>query len=273
MAEEVDPLNLRERVRVPQVWLSGSLAAARRLARREVLESCDGDAGYIHDGDPDLLKPLAIPAIDPTLMDQAIEALERRDVEGFLSSASGNEFGIDLLAANVPLLKELGIYERGLLSALIGSRTNNYLHQNVIPWLIEKSDRTKLRAAGDPLPGAGPFKLYRGVAGRGRARHVRGLSWTASFDCAAWFARRYSLPNPTVLRVHIDEDHVLAYLTGRGEQEFVVALPPSKRPAIDKRDSTELDTAAERWAAKMREDREERLKKAKTRLIQNEHQA
>jgi hypothetical protein len=70
MAEEVAPLNLRERVRVPQVWLSGSLAAARRLARREVLESCDGDAGSIHDGDPDLLKPLAIPAIDPTLMDE-----------------------------------------------------------------------------------------------------------------------------------------------------------------------------------------------------------
>jgi hypothetical protein len=259
MAEEVDPLNLRERVRVPHVWLSGWLAAARRLAEREVPESCDGDASSLHNRDPALLKPLAVPAINPTLMDQAIEALVRRDVEGFLSSATGNEFGIDLLAANVPLLKELGIYERGLLYALIGTRTNNYLHQNVIPRLIDESDRTMLRMTGDPLPGAGPFRLYRGVAGHGRARHVRGLSWTASFDCAAWFARRYSLP--------------LAYLTGRGEQEFVVALPPGKRVAVHTRDSDEIEMAANQWADKMRKGREERLKKAKTHLMQNEHQA
>jgi hypothetical protein len=271
MAEETDPLSFRERVRVPQVWLSGWLAAARRLARCEVPESGDDDAGSVHD--PALLKPLAVPAINPTLMHHAIDSLERRDVEGFLSTATGNEFGIDLLAANVPLLKELGIYERGLLFALIGSRTNNYLQQNVIPWLIEESDRTKLRMAGDPLPGPGPFRLYRGVAGRGRARHLRGLSWTASFDCAAWFARRYSLPNPTVLRVDIDADDVLAYLTRRGEQEFVVALPPSKRPAVNTRDGTEIDTAADRWAAKMHKDREERLKKAKSRLMQNDHPA
>lgn len=63
---------------------------------------------------------------------------------------------------------------------------------------------------------------------------------------------------------------VLAYLTRRGERELIVALPPSKRPAVNTRDGTEIDTAADRWAAKMHKDREERLKKAKSRLMQDD---
>ena len=122
-------MTLRDRVRVPNVRLSGLQAAARRVSRG---------------GAPE---PLAIRVIEPILMDQAIAALERGDVEGFLSSAQGNEFWIDLLAANVPLLKELGLYERGLLSALIMSRTNNYAHRHTIPLLIAHAERARLRAA------------------------------------------------------------------------------------------------------------------------------
>lgn len=56
---------------------------------------------------------------------------------------------------------------------------------------------------------------------------------------------------------------MLAYLTGRGEEEFVIALPPGKRPAIQTRDRAEIEMAANRWAAKMREERENRFKTLK----------
>jgi hypothetical protein len=65
----------------------------------------------------------------------------------------------------VPLLKELDLYERGLLDALIASRTNNYVHRDKIPLLIEHADRAKLLAAGDPLPGPGPFAQASAVVG------------------------------------------------------------------------------------------------------------
>ncbi len=107
--------------------------------------------------------------------------------------------------------------------------------------MLDLADRKKLRNAGDALPGNGPFTLYRGVAGVGRARHVRGLSWTASLPDAKWFATRYALgfqspfaclENPAVYRVVVPADDVLAYLTDREEQEFIVLLPTSKRPKL-----------------------------------------
>lgn len=89
------------------------------------------------------------------------------------------------------------------------------------------------------------------------------MSWTASFDCAAWFAPRYPLPAPVVLRV---ETEASSYLTGRGEQEFIVDLSLGQRPAIHTRDSAEIQTAADRWAAKIRKEREDKLQKLRARL-------
>src|SRR5262245_16723139 len=92
--------------------------------------------------------------------------------------------------------------------------------------MFQIADVKQLRAARDPLPSKGPFVIYRGVAGRGRARCIRGLSWTASLKCAAWFASRFSgLPDPAVYRVTVNEASVLAYLNCRNEQEFIVVLP------------------------------------------------
>lgn len=239
-------MTLRDRLRVPTVRVSGWRAAARRLSQGAAPELHGGNLSSVHASHPALFKPLTIPLFEPILMDQAIAALERRDVEGFLATACGNEYCIDLLAANLRLLNELEVYERGLLSALVASRTNNYVHRKTIPWLIAHADRTRLRAAGDPLPGSEPFRLYRGVAGRGSARHIRGISWTASPDCAAWFARRYHLPAPAVLRIEVEARHVLAYVASRGEQEFVIALPPGKRVVVHTCDSGEIEMAAPR---------------------------
>lgn len=186
--------------------------------------------------DPSLLKPLAIPVITSALLDQAVEGLEQKNVLRFPGYANGNEYWLDLLAANVSLLKELDLYERGLLDALIASRTNNYVHRDKIPLLIEHADRAKLLAAGAPLPGPGPFLLYRGVAGRGSARRVRGLSWTASLDRARFFARRYpELLDPAVFRVTVSAEHVLAYTNERQKEEFPVILPKRTRPVLHER--------------------------------------
>ena len=98
------------------------------------------------------------------------------------------------------------------------------------------ADSERLRACGDPLPGHGPFTIFRGVAGRGSARRVRGLSWTGSQERAEWFAQRLAriLPNPAVFKVTVSEADVIAYVhsgkQGRGEEEFIVLLPQSSRP-------------------------------------------
>jgi hypothetical protein len=95
--------------------------------------------------------------------------------------------------------------------------------------MFTRADRTKLRAAGDPLPGAGPFTVYRGVAGRGPARRVRGLSWTDDVEKAAWFAQRLpGLSDPAIYRVIVEGNEVFACNFGRGEREFIVY--PKRRP-------------------------------------------
>jgi len=156
----------------------------------------------------------------------AREAINAGDAE-FLSYAS-NMDSFHLVFYNQDHLIARGIFEAALLYAVTMPRVNNH---HVPPWalacLFRRADRNRLRAAGDPLPGPGPFTLYRGVAGRGAARRVRGYSWTASFEKAKWFAQRLAsiLADPTVFRVEAPESWVLAYDNGGNEQEFLLDLP------------------------------------------------
>lgn len=174
--------------------------------------------------------------LDPILANlrgRAAAALDAGDVDGFLGLAS-NEHRLALVAYNQSVLQG-GLYERALLGAFIETRTNNAgWSVPALRDLFATADRERLRAAGDPLPGAGPFTVYRGVAGRGRARRVRGLSWTTSQERAQWFAARFAalaLADPAVYQVVIIEGDVLAYVNDRQEEEFVILLPPSARPA------------------------------------------
>lgn len=170
--------------------------------------------------------------VPPPLHEQAREALRQRDVAGFFVTTD-NMRSVDLLWDNIGPLRALGVYEVALLGALTAPRVNlshvplSYLHM-----LMGIADRTRLLAAGDPLPGAGPFTLYRGVAGRGRARRVRGLSWTTSHARAAWFAQRgqmLGLPDPAVFEMTVEASTVYAYTNQREEQEFVVIPPRGTR--------------------------------------------
>lgn len=152
------------------------------------------------------------------------------DAFGFLCSASST-YSMLMVERNCLLLLQRGIYEQTLLHAITATRTNNrhvplYVFRELVRW----ADRDKLRAAGDPLPGSGPFTLYRGVAGKTeRDRRVRGISWSGTLAKAAWFADRgWGLPNPEVYKCVVEAKHVLAYVgSHRNEDEYLVDLPRS----------------------------------------------
>ena len=128
--------------------------------------------------------------IHPVLRPQAVDALSSGDVGGFLAYAS-NEDGLALVLHNMKRLRERGLYEEALLWGFTSSRENNYRWFTKLADMFHKADRTRLRQVGDALPGDGPFTLYRGVAGNGRARRVRGFSWTEDLQVAKWFALRF----------------------------------------------------------------------------------
>jgi len=87
--------------------------------------------------------------------------------------------------------------------------------------LFASCDAEKLRAAGQPLPGEGPFVVYRGVAGIGRRRRAKGFSWTQSLDAACWFAVRFDdFENPAVYTTTFNPEDVLYYVNDRDEQEL-----------------------------------------------------
>jgi len=135
---------------------------------------------------------------------------------------------LDLILANTATLKAHGAYERALVRAFV--HTNHaYWPLDALRDLFQRADRARLRAAGDPLPGRGPFTVYRGVAGCEPERRVRGLSWTESLDQARWFAERFNLPDPGVYRATVEASHVLAYVSWKEEAEFIVMLPDEVR--------------------------------------------
>ncbi len=194
--------------------------------------------------------------IPTVLRDRAVDALARRDAVGFLELAS-NTSSLDLVWRNWELLKSLGIFEKALLRAVTASRTNKVsFPSEALDLLCRFADPSRLRETGDPLPGPGPFTLYRGVAGRGRARRVRGLSWTRSVSVAAWFVHRVvpALQDPAVFCAIVPKRYVLAYTDGREEEEFLVRLPKSIVPERMHFDAVTLAALAaaeaeKRWAA------------------------
>jgi hypothetical protein len=172
--------------------------------------------------------------ISPVLRDRATRALECGDVNGFLCTA-GNEYGFYLVAHNLVRLREAGLYEAALLEAYAATRVNNAHHlEAFLKSLFRYGDRRRFREAGDPLPGPGPFTLYRGVAGGGEKRRERGLSWTLDLDAAWWFAywfhlqKREDAPaNPAVVSITVGEPDVIAYAKdcGKNDQDFIVLVP------------------------------------------------
>jgi hypothetical protein len=170
--------------------------------------------------------------LDPVplrLQDKARQSFQKGDVVGFLGRAS-NECSLMLVWNNLGLLRQRGIYEEALLHAITATRTNNHgFGREALEILLRIADKAKLLAAGDPMPGPGPFTLYRGVAGNTNARRIRGISWTSTLERATWFANRFPiLANPSVYKAEVEAAHILAYVgSHRNEDEYIVRLPPS----------------------------------------------
>ena len=174
-----------------------------------------------------------IPGPNLTLVPSSLYSLARRmlavrDAGGFVRLVPAME-RIDLVFMNLALLRALGIYEAALLEALTApERSLLHFSQARLRQLIRAADRVKLRALA-PLPGHGPFVLYRGVAGDEEwSRRERGISWTGRPEIAAWFARRSpDLHDPAVYQVSVGKECVLAYRNEREEDEYLVQLPRS----------------------------------------------
>lgn len=105
-----------------------------------------------------------------------------------------------------------------------------------------EADPDKLLAAGDPLPGPGPFTIYRGISGGGEERRERGFSWTLHKDLACWFAARLHLRAPAVLMARITAREVGAFL--KGEDEIIAQ--PQKYERL-KMTAAEIRQGAEAW--------------------------
>jgi hypothetical protein len=162
---------------------------------------------------------------------QALEYWEQGDVLKIMVLMP-NERCLAFVMDNWRLLKEMGNYEEALLDAYISTRSNwSWWSLDSIRFLFDQADPGKLRAAGDPIPNQDFFVLYRGVAGKSRARRVNGYSWTSSPNHAAWFAERFPyLGDPTVFTVTVPNERILARRNERDEDEYLLKLPLPVKP-------------------------------------------
>ena len=199
---------------------------------------------------------LNLRAAEPQLITQAREAFEEGDSGGFVGCAP-SQARLLFVADNVIPLQAKGIYEPCLLTAFVATRVSNWeWPETALDFLFRSADRAKLRAAGEPLPGEGPFLISRGVAGTGAARRPRGYSWTDSPDGACWFATRWDLPDPEVLTAKVQEGEVLAYVDDGGEREFVTKPARFTRYEIT---VDEMRERAARWNDQRDRERKESL--------------
>ena len=82
-------------------------------------------------------------------------------------------------------------------------------------YIMNKEERAALAAMPDTLT------IYRGLTSRGTRK---GWSWTLDRAKAEWFAKRLAQEGdePIVLTGTVSKAHVIAYFTGRDEEEIVV---------------------------------------------------
>jgi hypothetical protein len=137
---------------------------------------------------------------------------------------------LDFLLANLRYLKKQDLYEATLVDVYQEPASNlRHVPRDIFLRLFLLADPKQLGWIEHARPDPPPTTLYRGVAGRGRARRLRGLSWTSSLECACWFALRYEQPDPAVFRIPFAPRQVVMYLDGRNEDEYVTIVPKAQR--------------------------------------------
>jgi hypothetical protein len=176
----------------------------------------------------------------------------RRAQEAF-DAGDGKRFGdagyscgqqLDLVFRNFGPLWRAGIYETALVEAYTQCKLNNLRWDiDTIEFYFGLANRKRLRAAGQPLPSAGPFTIYRGISGIGKKRRPRGMSWTDDIDIACWFATRFLLANPAIRVAKVDAGMVYLFTCVHDEREFIVRPARTK---IHRMDMAEIDAGAAR---------------------------
>jgi hypothetical protein len=174
---------------------------------------------------------LMLDEVHACLRHRAREAFRTRDA-GALLSLMDNTRCMRFVWDNLGALRDAEMYEAALFGAYMGTRTNlSGWHLEDLLLMFRLADRERLAVCRDPMPPGETFTVYRGVSGRGRARRVRGLSWTLDLDRAWWFARRLSyLGEPAVFDATVPRSAVFFYTNERKEQEMVLELPRTCRP-------------------------------------------
>lgn len=173
----------------------------------------------------------AFAALDLSLIaaeqrNSALAQLRDGDIVGFLRATS-SELRIAIVVGNVAYLRGRSLLEPAVVEVFNVRPTNNHHVYRDLEFLLRRADRARLRAAGDPLPGDGPWTVFRGVGGRGANRRIRGYSWTANLERARWFAERAStigLEHSAVYATTISAESVLFYRHGSDERDFAVLL-------------------------------------------------
>lgn len=183
----------------------------------------------------------------PSVFHQDIaDAFAERDGCGLLAYLNNTEH-LDFVFQNMRVLRDVGLYEEALVFAFSSTRTNNAKwNEDVLEFMFRFGDGQRLRNCGAALPSGSTFTIYRGVSGHGRARRIRGFSWTDSLDAACWFALRFGLANPAVFQATVTSDDVLVFIEDRKEREFV--LQPEK-PTRLKLTVEEIRQRASQWKA------------------------
>jgi hypothetical protein len=167
---------------------------------------------------------------DPIPIGQRLRADERLRVGDFWGSpCTINDKSLELVVKNCQPLQAYNQYELALLDAYTDSKSDSYRWPLIRLWrMFAYADRENLLAAGDPLPHDERFTLYRGVAGQGTARRIRGFAWSGSRDTAEWFAKRHRLEDPAVYELTIDAADVLAYR--KTTNEFLILVRGTMKP-------------------------------------------
>lgn len=165
------------------------------------------------------------------LHDIAFEKMHEKDVPGLLA-LFGNNKALDFFFDNAHAFYMYGIYEQALLLAYSAAKTT--LHDLDIEYLLcafNAGDQRQFDKHSDKHEYTYPLDVYRGICGEEDKLRPRGISWTANFDLAKWFATNaggavwVKLINCKVFKTTITKSNVFAYINDREEEEFICYIP------------------------------------------------
>lgn len=211
-------------------WESATLPSARREEARSQGEQVassltDGERwqiSFIADGVPG--RGFAADAMTNALLEADGAAFGRA-----FGNCSANLDAV-LMAEGVELLSRRGMFESALLAALSTTRVNHHeIPLSTIHRALRSCDRSRLHAAGEPLPAelGDDITAYRGVAGEPRHRRIAGVSWTLDVAHARFFAERSAwlagVAEGQVYSITVPRQSILAYLGEREHEVIIIA--------------------------------------------------